>query len=170
MILEERDLRFDFSDIVDPIKFDQPCRTLPNYHDKPNMPRVDFVIEDDDIIYFIEVKDPADPRSNEQNLRSFLESVINGELIETLFKKYWNSFVFRWAENCLSKHVAYLCVITLEESMTVQLTEELNTKLYNLRNMSSRWRKNPLINCQVLSFDGWNSNHPQWPAVRISEE
>ena len=133
------------------------------------MPRVDFIVEDEKVIYFIEVKDPSNPKTEPRHRKKFLRKIEKGTMIRALFNKYWNTFVFRWAEDCLTKDVAYLCVMSLDDSMTVQLTEELQKRLKNLKDKSTRWEKHPLINCQVLSLEAWNSFSPDWKVERISE-
>lgn len=169
MMLNERDLRFIFPKNTTGFVFDQRDQNLPNYHDKGSMPRVDLIVEDENIIYFIEVKDPANPNARPDAIRRFFEDIKDGTLIESLFNKYWNTFVFRWAEQFLTKDVAYLCVISVEDYMAIQLTEALEKRLINLKNKSKRWKKHPLIHCQVLSLDAWNSFSPDWRVERISE-
>ncbi len=59
--LVEDDLQIDFIGALHAMKFDQSDPGHPEYHDLQNMPKVDFIVEMEDSIYFIEVKDPGRP-------------------------------------------------------------------------------------------------------------
>ncbi len=171
MILEEGDLRFNFPDALaeNTFKFDQQIPLQPNYLDIPGMPRVDFVVELPNAIYLIEVKDPGHPNARRENLVGFFTDMQNGTLDTSLFRKYWHSFFFRWAEDKLHKDVHYLCLITLDDAMTVYLTDQLSIHLEHLMHRSTRWINHPIANCQVFNINNWNSIYPNWTVERISE-
>ena len=59
--LVENDLQIDFVGAQHVMKFDQNDPGHPEFHDLQNMPRVDFIVEMEDSIYFVEVKDPGRP-------------------------------------------------------------------------------------------------------------
>lgn len=62
MKLRERDLEIDFTDAIDAIVFDQMKADKPGYHGVGQMHRVDFVVELEKAILFVEVKDPRQPQ------------------------------------------------------------------------------------------------------------
>ena len=107
--LEELDLAIDFQDAaVPPLKFDQQDRNLANYHDLENMPRVDFVVELDSDIYFIELKDTNRPDAADPGGATFMKKIANGKVEQSLAEKYLYTFFFRWAEGKLNKHIHYV--------------------------------------------------------------
>jgi len=59
--LQEGGLQIDFVGAQHVMKFDQNEPGHPDYHDLQSMPRVDFIVEMEDAIYFVEVKDPGRP-------------------------------------------------------------------------------------------------------------
>lgn len=63
MKLRERDLEIDFTNAIDAIVFDQMKADQPGYHGIGQMHRVDFVVELEEAILFVEVKDPGNPKA-----------------------------------------------------------------------------------------------------------
>ena len=167
MKLEEDGLEIDFTNAIHALKFDQQNPQHQDFHDIQNMPRVDFVVELDNEIYFIEVKDPGRPNPADTGLGSFLVKLANGKLEDSLINKYWYSFIFRWAEDKLQKSVHYVCLITLESPLIPQITEGLERKLTLLSNSSSRWVRTPLASCQVHNLETWADIFPYWPVTRL---
>lgn len=170
MKITEGDLEFDFSAQCKPLKFDEKDKTKANYHNLANMPRVDFIVEINDLICFLEIKDPANPKATKEDRKEFYNTLKDGKLIDSLCKKYWSSFVFRWAENMLNKDkIAYICLITLDDiALLVNLTDQLKKELY-LQNKSQRWVKDPLAICIVLNLKKWNVLIKNCQVTRISE-
>ena len=76
MIFDEGDLRFDFSKAVNAKKFDDSSHGL-SYC----MKAVDFIVELEDRILFVEAKDPQHPKSTPEQRKSFLEKLKSRELI-----------------------------------------------------------------------------------------
>ena len=61
------------------------------------MKAVDFIIEEDDRIVFVEIKDPDDPSADEGSRSRFVAQVRQGELDLDLARKYRDSFLYEWA-------------------------------------------------------------------------
>ena len=57
MSILEGELHFDFQKTLHAMLFDQQKSGEDNYHDIEEMPRVDFIVEKEDELFFIEVKD-----------------------------------------------------------------------------------------------------------------
>ena len=68
MKLRERDLEIDFTNAIDAIVFDQMKEDQPGYHGIGQMHRVDFVVELEEAILFVEVKDPGNPKAQAEGL------------------------------------------------------------------------------------------------------
>lgn len=170
MILRERDIEIDFTDAIDGMVFDQMDRNRPNYHSIGEMHRVDFIVEFEDAILFVEIKDPGNPRATERGLMKFYNELENGTLSSTFASKFIDSFFYRWAEDRLSKTVYYINLVTLESEFLPYLSDEIAKKLSPSGKNAPRWRRHPVQNCQVFNIDTWNDNFPQWPARRIEGE
>lgn len=167
--LTENGLQIDFVgvDAAHAFKFDQNDKTLPNYHDLQNMPRVDFIVELTDSIYFIEVKDPGRPDAIDIGGTKLLRKIVDGTLEASLIEKYLFSFFFRWAEDHLSKSVHYVSLITLESGLLQPIITALDTQLSKLSARSARWIREPLASCQVHNIETWEAVFPEWPVTRL---
>lgn len=112
MKLRERDLEIDFTDAIDAIVFDQMKANKPNYHGIAEMHRVDFVVELEEAILFVEVKDPGNPRAQAEGLEKFYAELKSGTLGDTFAAKFIDTFLYRWAEERLHKPVHYISLVT----------------------------------------------------------
>lgn len=168
---EELDLAIAFKNAeTPPIKFDQKDRNHADYHDLANMPRVDFIVEVDNAIYFIELKDTNRPDAADLGSATFMKKIADGKLEQSLAEKYLYTFFFRWAEDKLDKkQVHYVCLITLDDPMVNILADDLATTLRHLMNSSKRWMRQPLASCQVHSLQSWAEAFPEWPIRRLSD-
>lgn len=170
MILIEKDLKFNFSNAIDAFVFDQMDESLPNYHAVDEMSRVDFIVELDEVILFVEVKDPDCPDSTAESLARFHTKLQNGKLGNTFASKFIDTFLYRWAEEKLTKPVHYLSLVTLDNAQNIQLSDEIIRKLPPLGATVPRWRKQLFENCQVFNIDTWNDNFPNSQVTRISQQ
>lgn len=166
--LVEDDLQIDFVGALYVMKFDQNDPGHPEFHDLQNMPRVDFIVEMEDSIYFIEVKDPGRPDAVDVGGTKFLRKVVAGTLEASLIEKYLYSFFFRWAEKRLEKSIHYVSLITLESPMLQPIIDGLERQLVNFSRKSARWDREPLVSCQVHNIETWQVIFPQWPVTRLS--
>jgi len=173
MKLREGDLEFNFTDAINAIEFDEMRKKnkhLPNYHGIGEMHRVDFIVEVEEAILFIEVKDPDNPKAQQKGLESFFNDLDTGKLSDTFASKFVDSFLFRWAENELEKPIHYVNLVTFDEAQTVVLSDEITKKLPPSGLRSKRWKKSIYENCQVFNLETWNKNFPQWQVTRISQQ
>ena len=168
MKLKERDIEIDFTNAIDALVFDQMKSDQPNYHGIGEMHRVDFVVEFDEAIVFVEVKDPANPRAQAKGLEKFQKELNNGTLSATFASKFIDSFFYRWAEDRLSKTIYYLNLVTLEGELLPNLSDEIAGKLSPSGKSSPRWQRHPVQNCQVFNIETWNENFPKWPVTRLT--
>lgn len=168
MKLSERDIEIDFTDATHGLVFDQMRSDQPNYHGISEMHRVDFVVEFDDAIVFVEVKDPSNPNARSEGLQKFRNELNDGTLSSTFASKFIDSFFYRWAENKLSKTVYYLSLVTLESEVLPNFSDEIAKKLSPSGRRSARWQRHPVQNCQVFNIETWNKNFPKWPVTRVA--
>jgi hypothetical protein len=171
VILIERDLEFNFTDAIDAIVFDEMSdKKLPNYHGIGAMHRVDFIVELEPAILFVEVKDPNNPKAREKQKRKFLREVNEGILSTTFASKYLDSFIYRWAENKTNKPIHYINLVTLEEELLGNLSDEITAKLPPMNHDTPRWQRQVVNNVQVFNIESWNENFPKWPVRRVVPE
>ena len=64
------------------MKFDQNDPSHPEYYGLQNMPRVDFIVEMEEEIYFIEVKDPKRPDAVDAGSDKFLRWYITAMAVD----------------------------------------------------------------------------------------
>lgn len=168
MKLRERDLEIDFTDAIDAIVFDQMKVDLPDYHGIGQMHRVDFVVELEEAILFVEVKDPGNPKAQAEGLAKFHCELQDGTLGDTFAAKFIDTFLYRWAEECLQKPVHYISLVTLEDSeLLPSFSDEIAKKLPPMGKSVPRWRRQLAVNCQVFNIELWNENFPKWPVARV---
>lgn len=169
MKLRERDLEIDFTDAIDAIVFDQMKSNQPNYHGIAEMHRVDFVVELEAAILFVEVKDPGNPRAQAEGLEKFFAELKSGTLGDTFAAKFIDTFLYRWAEERLHKPVHYISLVTFEDSeLLPNFSDEIAKKLPPMGKVMPRWKRRLAENCQVFNVELWNQSFPKWPAARIA--
>lgn len=166
--LHENGLQIDFVGAKHAMKFDQNDPGHPEYHDLQNMPRVDFIVEMEEDIYFIEVKDPGRPDAVDVGSKKFFKKIVDGTLEASLIEKYIYSFFFRWAERRLEKSVHYISLITMESALLQPIMEGVEKQLANLAKKSVRWVREPLATCQVHNIETWQAVFPHWPVKRLT--
>lgn len=128
---------------------------------------VDFIVEESNSIFFIEVKN-----SNflgVDNPKAF--KLLHSDLIKVLAKKYFDSFHYvRGLGKTFSKQKIYICIIeaansdsVTQKSLRNRLRDRLPFKLQKIFSVSEKM----IDDVKVLSFDEWNENFPQFPLSRL---
>lgn len=168
MKLAERDLSFDFTNAVGGLIFDQMKASLPNFHGISVMHRVDFIVEMAEAWIFVEVKDPGNPNAQTKGLAKFFDELNDGTLSGTFVSKFIDSFVYRWAEDKVNKPIHYICLVTLEPALLLNLSDEIAKKLPPMGMPTPRWKRQLVENCQIFNIETWNENFPKWPVTRLS--
>ncbi|WP_374324918.1 hypothetical protein [Azonexus sp.] len=169
MKLRERDLEIDFTNAIDAIVFDQMKADQPGYHGIGQMHRVDFVVELEEAILFVEVKDPGNPKAQAEGLAKFHGELQDGTLSDTFAAKFIDTFLYRWAEESLHKPVYYISLVTLEDSeLLPNFSDEIARKLPPMGKSVPRWKRQLVENCQVFNIELWNASFPKWPAARVA--
>jgi hypothetical protein len=170
MKLCERDLEIDFTNAIDAIVFDQMKADQPGYHGIGQMHRVDFVVELAEAILFVEVKDPGNPKAQAEGLAKFHGELQDGTLSDTFAAKFIDTFLYRWAEECLQKPVHYISLVTLEDNeLLPNFSDEIAKKIPPMGKSVPRWKRQLVENCQVFNIELWNASFPKWPAARVAK-
>ena len=140
----------------------------PNFHGIGEMHRVDFIVEFDEAIVFVEIKDPGNPMAQEKGLEKFRAELNDGTLSATFAAKFIDTFLYRWAEEKIHKPVFYLNLVTLDTELLPSFSDEIAKKLPPMGKSIPRWKRQLAENCQVFNLETWNENFPKWPVTRLS--
>ena len=135
------------------------------------MKAVDYIVEEDDRVSFIELKDPEHPRAKEGNREDFIRRFQAGKLDEDLKYKYRDTFLYEWASDNVNKPIHYLVVVaidSLSELTLIERTDELKRKLPLNGPPSGKWKRQIATDCKVFNIETWNRYQPRFPLTRIS--
>lgn len=164
--LTEGNLRITFPRTVDVRRFDDPeSHGLAQY-----MKAVDFIVEDEERVQFIEFKDPGNPDARPQNRRRFVEGFRSGTLDEDLKYKYRDSFLYEWASGNTRKPIYYWILIGMDELTEAELlgrTDEIKRRLPLWGPRSGVWTRQIVADCMVFNIRTWNRYLPEFPVTRI---
>lgn len=134
------------------------------------MKAVDFIVEEDDRISFIELKDPEHPRAREENREEFIRKFRSGELDEDLKYKYRDTFLYEWASDNVKKPIHYLVVVAIDglsEAALIGRTDDLKRKLPLNGPPSGAWKRPIAADCTVFNIETWNRHQPRFRLSRI---
>ena len=134
------------------------------------MKAVDFIVEDDDRVLFIEFKDPDHPRTKEKDRKKFVKSFKSERLIEILKYKYRDSFLYEWASGNAGKPIHYWILIGMDHLTETELlarTDDLKRKLPLCGPRSEAWTRPICEDCMMFNLETWNRSLPDFPVSRI---
>ena len=146
---------FEFNDVLDAFVFDEADAAKPTYHGATMLKAVDILVECEDRWFFIEVKNFHDPTLYDQE---------GGEnfLRETLKYKFRDTYLYRHAENKITKPIIYVCLLAnLENALCTRMCKSLSVEL-PINKPTTRWQLELAQGCIVLNVDRWNQNFKQW--------
>lgn len=150
-----------------------PGRTGRRFDDESHrlthcMKCVDFIVELEDRVLFIEFKDPEHSRAPAENRRAFIADFESGALDETLVRKYRDSFLYEWAAKRTRKPIHYLVLIalsSLDAAMLLIRTEALKSRL-PIHGPEGVWSRSFVDKCVVLNLEAWNRTFPKFKVTR----
>lgn len=156
---------FRFADALEAFVFDEQNNTKPTYHGAP-MKRVDIIAEFEKYEVYLEVKD------YEQTPDNRIDKLVVHQLVDNLKYKYRDSYLYRYAEEKVSKPIHYFCMITYVKGrddrafydyIQRSLERDLPVGL-----ASNKWVKALAESYKVFSLESWNDCFPEWSASRLS--
>jgi len=165
--LDEKDLRIRLPAGASGRKFDDDATHGLSHC----MKRVDFIVEMEDRILFIEFKDPDHPSAVAKGQQEFMEEFRSGALDNKLKTKYRDSFLYEWGAGRVSKPVYYLVLIAasvLTEADLLIRTDALKRQLPVLGPGDEPWKKPFVAGCAVMNIKKWNEKFPDFPVIRLS--
>ena len=134
------------------------------------MKAVDFVVEEDDRILFIEFKDLEHPNAPEENRIKDFEEFQSGNLDKELKYKYRDTFLYEWAFDNVNKPIYYLVVVAIDglsEAALIGRTEDLKRELPLDGPPSRKWPRPFVTDCTVFNIETWNKYQQRFPLSRI---
>lgn len=134
------------------------------------MKAVDFIVELEDRVLFVEFKDPENPQAQAKDSAAFIKKFLSGQLDTDLKTKYRDSWLYEWAEGRARKPIYYLVLIgasTLSDADLLVRTDSLKRQLPVAGPGDRPWKKPFVAGCAVLNLAAWNKVLPQIPASRV---
>lgn len=163
------DLEFSFPDETKWEELDKQGVKLP-----VQMKFVDLVIERDNDILLVEIKDPSNKRTPaEERTKYFKRLSDNSILTQELTPKARGSYTFLHLMERDTKPLKYVVLIGLDAYDPVQqkalLTGFKDRLLADIRcETDTPWRRQHIADCVVLSVDIWNKTFADWPVARVA--
>lgn len=134
------------------------------------MKAVDFIVELEDRVLFIEFKDPEHPAAHEKDRNKFLQKFLSGQLDADLKVKYRDSFLYEWASGRATKPIIYLVLLgasMLSDADLLARTDALKRQIPLLGPNDKPWKKSLAADCAVMNLSAWNKVLPDFPADRV---
>lgn len=135
------------------------------------MKAVDFIVELDERILFVEFKDPDAPAALPERQSLFMEEFRSGVLDNKLKAKYRDSFLYEWASGRASKPIYYLVLIgasVLSEAELLARTDALRRQIPVMGPGDKPWKRSFVAGCAVMNIAAWNKALPNYPVSRLS--
>jgi len=147
--IQEEDLIFDVTSSISAEKFDDTAI----HGTKSTMKRVDIIIEQDDKVIFLEIKDPDMPgAANPNKLKQDLQG---GILIPELAGKYRDSLLFIRLRGGYDKPINYVVLISmasLDDALVLNKTDVLRSAIPISH---QQWKENSADSCVILKLDAY---------------
>lgn len=134
------------------------------------MKAVDFIIELEERVLFVELKDPENPSALAKDRATFIKKFLSGQLDADLKTKYRDSWLYEWAEGRTNKPIIYLVLLaasTITEAELLTRTDALKRQLPMAGPRDRPWKKPFVAGCAVMNLAAWNKALPQFPASRV---
>ncbi len=165
-VLAENDLQITLPATANGRKFDdQTAHGLSHC-----MKAVDFIVELEDQLLFVEFKDPENPEAVLERSAEFIKQFRGGQLDFDLTTKYRDSWLYEWAEDRVKKPITYSVLIgasTLSAAELLARTDALKRQIPMVGAGDRPWKKPFLAGCAVMNIAAWNKALPQFPVSRV---
>lgn len=164
------DLEFSFPDDLVWDELDRQGVKLP-----VQMKFVDLVIERDDDVLLVEIKDPSNKRTPDKERRDYFKRLSNNTILtQELTPKARSSYTFLHLMERDKKPFKYVVLIGLDAYDPIEQKALLfgfkDRLLADIRcETDTPWRRQHIADCVVLSVDIWNKTFADWPVTRVVE-
>ena len=162
---DDADLQFSFPDDLKWDELDKQGVKLP-----VKMKFVDIVIEREDDVLLVEIKDPSHVKSPDKERNSYLKRLQdNSILTNELTPKARDSYTYLHLMERDTKPFKYIVLIGLDaydkEIQKALLGNYKNRLLTDIRCESYEpWKREYIADCAVMSVDVWNKKYSDWPS------
>ena len=133
---------------------------------------VDLVIERENDILLIEVKDPSISRSPDKEKNSYLKRLKSNSVItQELTPKARDSYLYQHLMELDHKPFKYIVLLGLDafdpSDQKAVMTGFKDRLLADIREESfEAWKRKHIADCVVLSVESWNKYFSEWPVRR----
>lgn len=173
--VREGELEFDFSAAIASEKLDERGQAMPH-----GMPLADFVVEEKDCVWLVEVKDPsAKPkgmdehaaRAVESERRKFLDELGKDTLIhQRLVPKARNSYLFLHLMGRDDKPMRFVFLLgakylNVDPRLLLNFKDRLLGRIR--QETEAPWKKQYVEDCLVLTEELWRMMFPNYSLERI---
>lgn len=135
------------------------------------MKAVDFIVEFDEKIWFVEFKDPESPNAKKKDRDTFIRKFLSGAIDNDLKTKYRDSWLYEMAEGRARKPIYYLMLIgagSLSDAELLARTDALKRQIPVAGPDDRPWKKPFVAGCAVMNLAAWNRIFPRIPASRVA--
>ena len=137
------------------------------------MKLVDFVIEREDDILLVEIKDPSNSKTQELRREKYFKRLSDNTAVkEDLTPKARDSYTFLHLMERDGKPFKYVVLIGLDafdhekqKALLVGFKDRLFTDIKC--ETDTPWRRRHIADCVVLSVESWNHTFGNWPVARV---
>ncbi len=159
-VLEEGDLRFDFTAAVDAYHFDTGVAT----HRPDHWKGVDLIVEEPDRRLFIEVKDSLHPNAQPKNAARAQAAERQPAFAQCILgPKALYSYLYLHLMEAEERPTDYVVLITdLSDSELPPATSLVE------RAVRRPWTRRYVRHCRVVNLSAWERLLPSYPVVRHS--
>jgi hypothetical protein len=154
MQIDVDNYRFDFVDVIEAYKFDEPDNLSPHYHGVTQLKAVDVMVELSNKYLFIEIKTFDDETLS--SLRATDEH--KTWLKNNLKTKYRDTFLYRYCEGKLKKPITYICLLNFDSILLSHFRKILKKEIPEGNQNKNRWKKTILDKLLVVDANAWNRN------------
>ena len=165
--LREGDLEISLPSGAHGRKFDDASHGLSHC-----MKAVDFIIELNDRIVFVEIKDPDSPSAAAADRIDFRRRFESGEIDLDLVRKYRDSFLYEWAADRIGKPVHYFVLIalsSLDPAMLLTRSDALKRHLPVDGPPDGSWSRRIVERSVVFNMETWNRHLGHLPVSRLGK-
>lgn len=166
----ESELHFAFPESLSWDELDEQDTKLPI-----GFALVDLVIERDEDILLIEIKDPSDTKAKEKQQKQYIKRLNNDSIITSeLTPKVRDSYTFLHLMERDTKPMIYIVLIGLdafEDKLQKAVLGNFKDRLLGKIRQETvlPWKKKYIKGCVVMTIDMWNIKFDQWQITRVPE-
>ena len=170
MELREGELLLSIPESARATRFDGSDHGLP-----PCMAAVDFVIEEEDRVILLEIKDFEHTAARAHGSPPQTQKIQDD--LWSWIRKFRDSFIYLWALDRLGPKRE--CYVVLESrnigrELLLQINDDFARRLPDAARLpeivAQRWERHPVWRCAVLDIKEWNRRMPGFPIRRVSAD